>query len=234
MEQPQEQILTTGTTPDIPIIFEDNHLLVVNKPPGLLSQEDHTERPDLLNICKTYIREKYNKPGNVFLGLLHRLDRPVGGVMVFAKTSKAASRVSEQIRARKVRKRYRAVLVGNPPPNGVLEHHLLKNEKKNVVEVVAKPLRRSKLAKLSFNVIARKHNLALVDINLETGRAHQIRVQFAETGSPVWGDKRYGTPQDTGSIALHAYSFKLEHPTLKEKMTFKADLPETTPWNQLA
>lgn len=233
MTQLPEHAPTTGTTPDISIIFEDNHLLVVNKPPGLLSQEDHTERPDLLNICKTYIKKRYNKPGNVFLGLLHRLDKPVGGVMVFAKTSKAASRISEQIRDRQVKKRYRAVLVGNPPPNGVLEHHLLKNEKKNMVEIVKKPTRQSKLAKLSFNVITRNQNLALVDINLETGRAHQIRVQFAEIGSPIWGDKRYGTPESNSSIALHAYSFKLEHPTLKEKMIFKADLPKSNPWNQL-
>lgn len=234
MAQTQEITSTDGTHPDIPILFEDNHLFVVNKPPGLLSQEDHTGRPDLLNICKEYIRKEYNKPGNVFLGLLHRLDRPVGGVMVFAKTSKAAARISEQIRARKVKKRYLAVVVGNPPLNGVLEHHLLKNEKKNMVEVVPKPMRQSKLAKLSFNVIERTGDLALVDINLETGRAHQIRVQFAEIGAPVWGDKRYGTKKKSGSIALHAYSFKLEHPTLKEKMTFKANQPDKDPWNQFS
>lgn len=233
MAQTPEPSSTTGTTPDIQIIFEDNHLLVVNKPPGILSQEDHTERHDLLNICKKYIKKKFNKPGNVFLGLLHRLDRPVGGVMVFAKTSKAASRISEQIRDRKVKKRYRAIVVGNPPPNGVLEHHLVKNEKKNIVHVVSNPTRQSRLAKLSFTVMTRAQNLALVDINLETGRAHQIRVQFAEIGAPVWGDKRYGTPVESGFIALHAYSFKLEHPTLKEKMTFKAKLPDSNPWNQL-
>jgi len=223
----------TGTNPDIPVLFEDNHLLVIQKPAGLLSQEDHTGRPDALNLCKSYIKKKYDKPGNVFLGLLHRLDRPVSGVMVFAKTSKAAARISEQIRARKVRKRYRAVVLGSPPPNGVLEHHLEKDEKINIVTVVERPTRKSKLAKLSFNTISSKDSLTLVEINLETGRPHQIRVQFAEIGSPVWGDKRYGKPETSGSIALHAHSFTLIHPTLKEKMTFTAELPDSLPWTRL-
>lgn len=220
----------TGTDPDIPILFEDNHLLVIHKPAGLLSQEDHTGRPDALNLCKAYIKKQYDKPGNVFLGLLHRLDRPVSGVMVFAKTSKAASRISEQIRSRKVRKRYRAVVLGDPPPNGVLEHHLVKDEAKNIVTVVDRTTRKSKLAKLSFNTLSANNNLSLVDVNLETGRAHQIRVQFAEIGLPIWGDKRYGKEEESGSIALHAHSIKLEHPTLKEKMTFTAELPDTIPW----
>ena len=221
---------TTGTDPDIPILYEDNHLLVVNKPAGLLSQEDHTGRPDLLNICKSYIKEEYNKPGNVFLGLMHRLDRPVSGVMVFGKTSKAASRISEQIRARKVKKFYLAVLDGDPPPNGVLEHHLLKNHKTNVTEVVASPRKKSKLAKLSFKTIERIDTMALVDINLETGRAHQIRVQFAYIGAPVHGDRRYGKASDN-SIALHAHKFRLIHPTQKEEMEFTAPIPSHAPWN---
>jgi 23S rRNA pseudouridine1911/1915/1917 synthase len=220
----------TGTSPEIPILFEDNHLLVINKPAGLLSQEDHTGRPDVLNLCKEYIRHEHDKPGNVFLGLLHRLDRPVSGVMVLAKTSKAASRISEQIRARKVRKRYRAVVFGDPPPNGVLEHHLEKDNRKNMTMVVKKPTRNSKLAKLSFNTVSKSGKLSLMDINLETGRAHQIRVQFAEIGSPIWGDKRYGK-EESGSIALHAHSFKLEHPTLNEKMTFRAEAPKSEPWS---
>jgi len=221
----------TGTVPDLEIIFEDNHLLVINKPAGLLSQEDHTGRPDALSLCKEYIRKRYNKPGNVFLGLLHRLDRPVSGLMVFAKTSKAASRISEQIRSRKVRKRYRAAVHGNPPPNGVLEHHLEKDREKNMVRVVGRPTRKSKVAKLSFNTIFSSETLTLVDVNLETGRAHQIRVQFAEIGSPIWGDKRYGK-KEPGHIALHAYSFRLEHPTTKEKITFSAELPDIEPWTQ--
>ena len=220
----------TGTTPNIPIIFEDNHLLVIHKPAGLLSQEDHTGRPDVLTLCKEYIKNQYDKPGNVFLGLLHRLDRPVSGVMVLAKTSKAASRISEQIRARKVRKKYQAVVYGTPPPNGVLEHYLEKDRQKNIVKVVNKPTRKSKKAKLSFNTLVSTESLSLVDVNLETGRAHQIRVQFASINSPIWGDNRYGEKR-SGHIALHAYSFKLEHPTLNEKMTFTAELPDSEPWS---
>lgn len=219
----------TGTRPDIPILFEDNHLLVVHKPAGVLSQEDHTGRPDLLNLCKSYIKKEYNKPGNVFLGLLHRLDRPVSGVMVFAKTSKAASRVSEQIRARKVKKSYLAVLDGDPPPNGVLEDHLLKNHKTNRATVVPSPRKKSKLAKLSFNTIDKVDGMALVAVHLETGRAHQIRVQFAHIDAPVHGDKRYGK-ESSVPIALHAHRFRLEHPTLKKEMEFEAPLPDQDPW----
>lgn len=222
---------STGTRPDIPIIYEDNHILAVSKPQGLLSQEDHTEQPDLLNLCKSYIKLRYGKPGNVFLGLLHRLDKPVSGVMVFAKTSKSASRISEQIRSRKVKKSYLAVLKGNPPKNGVLEHHLLKDSKTNTVKVVPNAQKKSKLASLSFKTIDQKGDLALVDINLKTGRAHQIRVQFAEIGAPVWGDKKYGR-KESGSIALHAYRFELVHPTKKDELSFEAPLPENFPWNQ--
>lgn len=220
---------STGTNPDIPILYEDNHLLAVSKPAGLLSQEDHTGNPDLLNLCKDYIKKRYDKPGNVFLGLLHRLDRPVSGVMVFAKTSKAASRISEQIRSRQVKKTYLAVVEGDPPPNGVLEHHLVKNRETNTVEVVSSPQKKSKPAKLSFITLKKKSGLALVDINLETGRAHQIRVQFAEIDAPVWGDRKYGRSK-SGSIALHAHSFQLLHPTKKEELTFTAEQPDHEPW----
>jgi len=222
---------TTGTHPDIPILFEDNHLLVVNKPPGVLSQEDHTGRPDLLNLCKEYIKKQYNKPGNVFLGLLHRLDQPVSGVTVFAKTSKAASRISEQIRTRNVRKSYLAVVDGDPPPNGVLEHHLVKSKKDNITRIVQSPRKNSKPAKLSFQTVGRTDHMALVSINLETGRAHQIRVQFADMGSPIHGDRKYGRSTDS-NIALHAHKFRLEHPTLREEHEFEAPPPQSFPWNQ--
>jgi len=222
---------STGTNPDIPILFEDNHLLVVNKPAGLLSQEDYTKEPDLLNICKEYIKKEYDKPGNVFLGLLHRLDKPVSGVMVFAKTSKAASRISEQIRKRTVKKKYLAVVNGNPPKNGLLEHYLEKDSKKNLVIAVSNPGKKSKEARLSYIKLDQVEDLALVDINLITGRAHQIRVQFAESGTPVYGDKKYGY-KNGEQIALHAYKFRLEHPVKKEKMTFRALPPNEAPWNR--
>lgn len=222
---------TTGTDPDIPILFEDNHLLVINKPEGILSQEDHTGRPDVLTICKTYIRKTYSKPGNIFVGLLHRLDEPVSGVMVLAKTSKAASRISEQIRKRSVRKRYLAVVDGSPPPNGVLEHYLEKESGKNIVKVTQRATKASKLAKLSFQTLSNNDGLSLVDIMLETGRPHQIRVQFSEINAPIWGDRRYGKGMENESIALHAYSFRLRHPTSDERMTFEADPPNGFPWN---
>ena len=224
---------STGTTPDIPILFEDNHLLVVSKPAGVLSQEDHTGRPDLLTLCKEYIKKEHNKPGNVFLGLLHRLDRPVSGVMVFAKTSKAASRISEQIRKRTVKKWYLTVVEGTPPKNGFLEHHLLKNKQKNLVEVVQSPQKKSKLAKLTFKTVEQKDHLALVDVNLQTGRAHQIRVQLAAINCPISGDEKYGTARKY-PIALHAYKFRLDHPTKKEPLTFEAPLPDTQPWTKFS
>ena len=222
---------TTGTNPDIPILFEDNHLLVINKPEGILSQEDHTGRPDLLTLCKTYIRNTHNKSGNVFLGLLHRLDEPVSGVMVLAKTSKSASRISEQIRKRSVRKRYRAVVSGSPPPNGVLEHYLEKDSDENIVKVTDRATKTSKLAKLSFQTLSKSNGLSLVDIMLETGRPHQIRVQFSDIDAPIWGDRRYGNGRQNESIALHAYSFRLQHPTSDERMRFKADPTELFPWS---
>jgi len=221
---------STGTNPDIPILFEDNHLLVVSKPAGLLSQEDYTGEPDLLNLCKEYIKNEYDKSGNVFLGLLHRLDKPVSGVMVFAKTSKAASRISEQIRKRTVKKKYLAVLNGYPPENGLLEHFLEKDSKRNLVVAVTKPGKKSKIAKLSFMKIEQKGNLALVDINLITGRAHQIRVQFAESGTPVYGDEKYGL-NEGDRIALHAYKFGLVHPVKKEKLNFTAYPHSGKPWS---
>ena len=222
---------STGTTPDIPIVFEDNHLLVISKPVGLLSQEDHTGEPDVLTLCKRYIKKRYDKPGNVFLGLVHRLDRPVGGVMLLAKTSKAASRLSEQIRKRTVKKRYLAVVNGQPPANGFLEHHIIKDEKTNTVKVIKKPVKNSKPAQLSFLKLEQSKNLALLEINLITGRAHQIRIQLAEAGTPIIGDQKYGKGEVKTDIALFAHSFQAEHPTLKETMIFKAVKPAGYPWD---
>lgn len=223
---------STGTSPDIPIIYEDNHLLVISKPAGLLSQEDHTGEPDVLTLCKRYIKKRYKKPGNVFLGLVHRLDRPVAGVMVLAKTSKAASRISEQIRKRNVKKRYLAVVNGTPPANGFLEHHIVKDEKSNTVTAHSKPVKNSKPAQLSYLKLDQKENQALLEINLITGRAHQIRIQLAESGTPIFGDQKYGEGDINRDISLFAYSFSLEHPTLKEKRTFEAPIPDKDPWNR--
>lgn len=222
---------TTQTIPDIEIIYEDNHLLAVHKPGGLLSQEDHTGDPDILTLCKKYIKKEYDKPGKVFLGLLHRLDRPVSGVMLFAKTSKAASRISEQIRSRSVKKRYLAVVEGEAPPNGYLIHHLLKDSQTNLVTVAEPGTPQAKEARLIFQRLEAKQNLSLLKIDLITGRPHQIRVQLSAEGYPVWGDHKYGGANQS-SPALHAFEFIVEHPTLKKELILHADPPKCFPWEK--
>lgn len=224
---------STRTNPDIEIIYEDNHLLVVNKPVGLLSQEDHTGDPDILTLCKEYLKNEHNKPGNVFLGLLHRLDRPVSGVMMLAKTSKAASRISEQIRKRTIKKKYLAIVEGNPPPNAYLTHHLLKDEKTNTVQVVKPNVKDAQDAKLMFQHLESSDNLHLLKVTLITGRPHQIRVQLSEEGYPIWGDQKYGK-SNRSNPALHAYSLEIEHPTLKKQMIFSSNPPESSPWSKFS
>ncbi|MDD7182189.1 RluA family pseudouridine synthase [Peptostreptococcus anaerobius] len=219
------------------VIYEDNHLLVVEKVRNILSQADNTEDLDMINICKDYIKEKYNKPGNVYLGLVHRLDRPVGGVMVFAKTSKAASRLSDQIRRGLMNKTYRAVIVGNVEKEGYYEDYLQKNKKTNIVRVVDKNTKDAKLAKLSFEKISscknnEKEVYSLVEIDLMTGRPHQIRVQFSSRGIPLYGDQRYSKYSSVGQqIALWSTRLEFIHPTTKEKMTFELLPPNEYPWN---
>lgn len=224
---------TTSTSPNIPIIYEDNHLLVIDKPAGLLSQEDHTGDPDVLNLCKAYIKKKYNKPGDVFLGLVHRLDRPVSGVMVLARTSKAASRLSYQIRKRTVNKTYWAFLQGHAPVFGELVHFLEKDNKSNIVKAYKSPKGKAKESRLKYITLKTGSNYSVVEVDLITGRPHQIRVQFAKEGFPLWGDHKYGDPQKAQGkdIALRAVKLELEHPTKKELMIFKAPKPTGQPWN---
>ena len=211
----------------IKILYEDNHLLVVEKPINMPTQEDDSKDPDLLNELKKYIKEKYNKPGNVYLGLVHRLDRPVGGVMVFAKTSKAASRLSEQVRTHKLEKSYYAVIEGKLE-DGKLIDKLLKDEKTN--NTIVSP--NGKESVLSFKNITYKDGLSLVDIKLETGRSHQIRVQFSSRNHPLYGDQRYNKHAKVGEqIALFAYKLSFEHPVTKELLEFKLDKPNKYPWN---
>ena len=211
----------------IKILYEDNHLLVVEKPINMPTQEDESKDIDLLSELKKYIKEKYNKPGNVYLGLVHRLDRPVGGVMVFAKTSKAASRLSEQIRNHNLDKKYYAIVI-DKLEGGILKDKLLKDHKTNMTVVSDK----GKEAILSYEVVDFKNNLSLVDIKLETGRSHQIRVQFSSRNHPLYGDQRYNHNAVKGEqIALFAYNLSFEHPITKEKMNFKLDLPNNYPWN---
>lgn len=221
---------TTGTEPNITILYEDNHLLAVNKPRGVLSQEDHTGQNDLLNLCKVYLKREYNKPGNVYLGLLHRLDKPVSGVMLFAKTSKAASRISEQIRNRSIKKGYLAVVGGNPEGRHFLSHYLAKDRQKNISSVVSKNSRDAKKAELMFTVQQQSDSLSLVSVALLTGRPHQIRVQLSHSGYPIFGDQKYGS-HFTGNIALHANRLEFMHPTLKKEIKIEAPRPDEYPWN---
>lgn len=211
----------------INIIYEDNHLLVVEKPINIPTQEDNTKDKDLLTILKEYIKEKYNKPGNVYLGLIHRLDRPVGGIMVFARTSKAAARLSEQVRNKTFKKTYNAVVIGNINKEGKLKDYLLKDEKKNIVKVD----KNGKEAILNFKKIDFKNNMSLVEINLETGRSHQIRVQMSHYGYPLFGDQKYNKTSKVGEqIALFAKKIEFIHPTTNELLTFELDLPNRYPF----
>lgn len=211
------------------ILYEDNHIIVVKKEPNIPSQADKTEDLDMLTIIKQYLKEKYDKPGNVYLGLVHRLDRPVGGVMVFAKTSKAASRLSNQVREKVFKKKYLAVVDGKfENKNGVLEDYLYKDERNNMSKVVSKDKKNAKLAKLDYEVLAynKVKNLSLVKVNLHTGRHHQIRVQLANSGHSIFGDQKYGSRGKGKQIALWAYELIIQHPVTKEELTFKC-LPES-------
>ncbi len=213
---------------NLKILFEDNHIIVVEKKPNIPSQADKTEDEDMLIIVKQYIKEKYNKPGNVYLGLVHRLDRPVGGVMIFAKTSKAAARLSEQVRSKVFKKKYLAVVDGKIEEQvGTLENYLYKDERLNMSRVVSKDKKNAKLAKLDYKVLKYNEikNLSLLEINLHTGRHHQIRVQLSNFGHSIFGDQKYGNRGQGKQIALWAYELTIEHPITKEKITFK-DLPE--------
>lgn len=214
----------------INIIFEDNHLLVVEKPINMPVCEDDSHDKDLLNLLKLYIKNKYNKPGNVYLGLVHRLDRPVGGVMVFAKTSKAASRLSKQVSEHKLNKVYLAVVCGKVPENGNYFDYLVKDNKKNQSYVTDKA--HGKDARLSFKRLGYKEGFSLVEIHLETGRSHQIRVQFSSRGFPLVGDAKYNINHDgKTNVALFAKRLSFEHPTSKNILTFEVDIPNRYPFN---
>lgn len=219
---------------DIPILYEDNHLLVVEKPVNIPVQADPTGDPDLLTMLKEDIKIRYQKPGNVYLGLVHRLDRPVGGVMVFAKTSKAASRLSDAIRRRAFDKKYVAVVRGTPKERQAkLEHHLWKDQKKNQVYVVPENDPRGKKAILDYKVLGEAKGMSLLEINLHTGRPHQIRVQFSNIGCPLYGDQKYGQAVNKPGqqIALWASELRFEHPTTKEWIKVKQAPPHTFPWS---
>jgi len=215
----------------VQILYEDNHVIVCVKPAGVLSQGDGSDSPDMLTILKRYIKQKYNKPGEVFLGLVHRLDRPVSGVMVFARTSKAASRLSEQIRSGTTVKCYRCIVNGVVEGEGKLENYILKDSKTNTVSVTDEPVKDAKFAVLEYKAVRSEGNMTLVNIKLGTGRSHQIRAQLAHFGHPIAGDRRYGKPDGTGyDIALQSYRFEFDHPTRKDRMNFEIPVPSCAPW----
>jgi 23S rRNA pseudouridine1911/1915/1917 synthase len=224
---------------ELKILHEDNHIIVVVKSRGIPSQADKTGDPDLLSRVKEYLKLRYDKPGNVYCGLVHRLDRPTGGVMVFAKTDKAAGRLSEQIRDGEVQKRYFAVTNGTPrEQRGRIQSYLVKDERNNIVKSHTAAVENSKLAVLEYKVLAQNEHLSLVDVNLITGRSHQARVQLASVGAPIYGDVKYGKPPVAGAgdpLALWAYSLSFSHPTTRDTMVFKVYPPtEEKPWNLFA
>ena len=215
------------------ILFEDNHILVVLKEQNLASCPDESGNENLLDLLKDYLKRTYDKPGNVYLGLVHRLDRPTGGVMVFAKTSKAAGRLSEQMKTGDFEKRYLTVLNGAPnPENGRLVNYLKKNTINNMVYLSTEGTDGAKYAALDYRVLEKRGGLALTEVKLHTGRSHQIRVQFAGIAHPVYGDMRYGGEfAIKGRLALWAYSLAFTHPVTKERMRFLSEPPvDETPW----
>ena len=215
----------------VPVLYEDNHLLVVQKPPNMPVQEDSSGDADLLNRLKGYIKEKYAKPGEVYLGLVHRLDRPVGGAMVFARTSKAAARLSAQFNGHSAKKTYLAVVCGRPA-GGELADFILRDEVTGSSKAVPEGTLKAKAARLAYHPIAYRDGLTLVSIQLHTGRHHQIRVQFSSRNMPLWGDQRYNKAAVAGQqIALWACSLSIEHPTKKEQLIFTS-LPEGGIWKK--
>jgi len=217
------------------VLYEDNHLLGVFKPAGVLVQGDRTRDVTLIDLAKQYIREKYNKPGNVFLGLVHRLDRPVSGVVIYARTSKAASRLTKEFAERRVEKIYFAIVHGELlEPEGDLVSYIERvHLKARIAEAASE---RAKEAVLSYRVLARKSGLSLVELRPRTGRHHQIRLQLAQIGHPVVGDIKYGAPDalPDRTIALHAGMLAVKHPTKDETVRLAAPPPPVHPWTEFA
>lgn len=219
---------------EIPILYEDNHLLVVEKPVNVPVQGDDSKDQDLLTLLKQDLKVRYEKPGNVFLGLVHRLDRPVGGAMVFAKTSKSASRLSDIIRRQALDRNYLAIVRGTPPEKkGLLTHYLVKDTSQNKVFTASASNKKAKKAVLEYEMIGHVDGLSLLSIRLHTGRSHQIRVQFSASGCPLYGDQKYGQSVNRPGqqIALWSNGLAFKHPTKEETITVQSKPPEQYPWN---
>ena len=215
------------------VVYEDNHIIVVNKTASEIVQADKTGDTPLSETVKQYLKEKYQKPGNVFIGVTHRLDRPVSGLVVFAKTSKALTRLNEMFRTSEVKKTYWAVVKNAPKETeGELVHFLVRNEKQNKSYAYDKEVPKSKKAVLDYRLIGRSENYYLLEVDLKTGRHHQIRCQLAKMGCPIKGDLKYGSPRSNpdGSICLHARRVRFTHPVSKELIELEAPLPEGNLW----
>lgn len=218
------------------LLYEDNHLIAVNKAAGEIVQGDKTGDTPLVDMLKQFLKEKYNKPGNVFCGVTHRLDRPVSGVVVFAKTSKALERFNEMLRNHEVKKTYWAVVKGVPrQTEGTLTHYLVRNEKANKSFAYNTERADAKKAILRYKVIAKSENYSLLEVDLLTGRHHQIRCQLSAMGCPIKGDLKYGFPRSNrdGGISLHAHKIEFIHPVSKQPITIIAPTPQESLWNAL-
>jgi 23S rRNA pseudouridine1911/1915/1917 synthase len=217
------------------VLYEDNHLIFVQKPPNMPVQGDSSGDPDLLSAVKAHIKEKYGKPGEVYIGMVHRLDRPVGGAIVFCRTSKAAARISRQIRQSEMGKEYLAVVQGRLEGRGVLMDYLKKDSRANMVSICREGDQGAKYAELSYEALSSAQGgdgpLTLVKVSLVTGRSHQIRVQLKGAGFPLWGDNRYGGGKPGQQIALWSSEISLSHPTKKELIKVSCPPPQTEPWS---
>ena len=216
------------------VVYEDNHIVVVNKTSSEIVQGDKTGDTPLSEMVKQYLKEKYNKPGNVFIGVTHRLDRPVSGLVVFAKTSKALPRLNEMFRNGEVKKTYWAIVKECPKETeGELVHYLVRNEKQNKSYAYDKEVKNSKKAVLHYKLIGHSQNYYLLEVDLKTGRHHQIHCQLAKMGCPIKGDLKYGSPRSNpdGSICLHARTVQFVHPVSKEMIRLTAPVPEGNLWN---
>ncbi len=217
------------------ILYEDNHLIVINKLPGELSQGDKTGDDSLIEIIKSFLKKRDNKPGNVYLGLIHRLDRPTSGILVFAKTSKALTRMNELFKTREVQKIYWAITEGKAEiKSETLEHYLKKNPKNNKVTVYTQPTPEAKKAVLEYNVLGNLDHYSLFEIELHTGRSHQIRSQLSFIGHTIKGDLKYGAKRSNpdGGISLHARKISFIHPVKKEEINIIAAPPNDTLWKE--
>lgn len=221
------------TVQNLEVLFEDNHIIVVNKQPSDIVQGDKTGDTPLSEIVKLWLKKKYDKPGNVFLGVVHRIDRPVSGLVLFAKTSKALSRLSNSFRTKEISKTYLAAVVSQPESEeGIIEDYLLRNPKKNKSQVVKKS-KNAKLSKLSYRHIGKSDKYYFLEVKPETGRHHQIRVQLSHMGCPIKGDIKYGAPRTNKNASIHLHAYKLEfiHPVTKENISVEAPVPDDPVWN---